>query len=109
MNNYLLVINAGSSSIKFAVYQKDESSVQLIADAAGQIEGIGGQPSFTVKNPDGLVLVDRTLTSGETPNHTGAITIIRTWLQEYLADGSLLAVGASRCPRRATLLSTRPD
>jgi acetate kinase len=93
MNNYLLVINAGSSSIKFAVYQKDESSVQLIADAAGQIEGIGGQPSFTVKNPDGLVLVDRTLTSGETPNHTGAITIIRTWLQEYLADGSLLAVG----------------
>lgn len=93
MNNYLLVINAGSSSIKFAVYQKDESSVLLIADAAGQIEGIGGQPSFTVKNPDGLVLVDRTLTSGETPNHTGAITIIRTWLQEYLADGSLLAVG----------------
>ncbi len=93
MNNYLLVINAGSSSIKFAVYQKDESSVQLIADAAGQIEGIGGQPSFTVKNSDGLVLVDRTLTSGETPNHTGAITIIRTWLQEYLADGSLLAVG----------------
>lgn len=93
MNNYLLVINAGSSSIKFAVYQKDESSVLLIADAAGQIEGIGGQPSFMVKNPDGLVLVDRTLTSGETPNHTGAITIIRTWLQEYLADGSLLAVG----------------
>jgi acetate kinase len=45
-----------------------------------------------------LVLVDRTLTSGETPNHTGAITIIRTWLQEYLADGSLLAVGHRVCP-----------
>jgi len=93
MNNYLLVINAGSSSIKFAVYQKDESSVLLIADAAGQIEGIGSHPGFTVKSADGAVLVERTLSAGEAHNHTDAITIIRTWLQEYLADGSLLAVG----------------
>jgi acetate kinase len=41
MKKYLLVINAGSSSIKFAIYQKDALSAQLIADAAGQIEGIG--------------------------------------------------------------------
>lgn len=93
MNKYLLVINAGSSSIKFAIYQKDTSSVQLVADAAGQIEGIGSQPNFTVNSADGVVLIERTLSVDEAHNHTGAITIIRAWLQDYLADGTLLAVG----------------
>jgi acetate kinase len=92
MNKYLLVINAGSSSIKFTIYQTD-TSYELIADVAGQIEGIGGQPSLTVKNPDGVVLINRTLTVDEAPNHRGAITIIRTWLREYFAGGILLAVG----------------
>jgi acetate kinase len=93
MNNYLLVINAGSSSIKFAVYQRDEPSNQLVADATGQVEGIGSQPNFMVKNPNGAVLVERTLSVDEVHDHTGAITIIRAWLAKYLTDGSLLAVG----------------
>ena len=93
MNKYLLVINAGSSSIKFAIYQKDASSLQLVADAAGQIEGIGSQPRFTVKSPDDLVLVDRTFSVDEVQNHTNAINIICAWLWEYFADGTLLAVG----------------
>lgn len=93
MNKYLLVINAGSSSIKFAIYQKDASSLQLVADAAGQIEGVGSQPRFTVKNPDDLVLVDRTFSVDEVQNHTNAINIICAWLWEYFADGTLLAVG----------------
>ncbi|MFA5923280.1 MAG: acetate/propionate family kinase [Methylococcaceae bacterium] len=93
MNRYLLVINAGSSSIKFAIYQNEAASEHLIADAAGQIEGIGNQPSFTVKSPSGEALVDRTLFVDEVRNHTGAITIIRAWLRDYFADGVLLAVG----------------
>jgi len=93
MNKYLLVVNAGSSSIKFAIYQKNSSSIKLVADAAGQIDGIGSQPSFTVKSPSGKALVDRTLSVDEVRNHTGAITIIRGWLRDYLADGVLLAVG----------------
>lgn len=93
MNNYLLVINAGSSSIKFAVYQRDASSSQLVADAAGQIEGIGNQPNFKVKNNHGVILVERKLSADEARDHTGAITIIRTWLQGYFAGGTLLAVG----------------
>ena len=93
MNKYVLVINAGSSSIKFAVYQKDASSLQLVANAAGQIEGIGSQPNFLVKNSDGLVLIDRTLSVDEVHDHTDAINIIRSWLWDYFADGTLLAVG----------------
>ena len=93
MNNYLLVINAGSSSIKFAIYQQDASSTHLSADAAGQIEGIGSQPGFTVKRADGAVLVERTLPVDETRDHTDAINIILSWLWAYFEEGTLLAVG----------------
>ena len=76
MNNYLLVINAGSSSIKFAIYQQDASSTHLSENAAGQIEGIGSQPGFSVKRADGDVLVERTLSVEEIRAHTDAINII---------------------------------
>ena len=93
MNKYLVVINAGSSSIKFAVYQIDGLSEELVADASGQIEGIGSQPGFTVKSSESLVLLERKLTFNEAHDHMGAITLIRSWLREYLANGTLLAVG----------------
>jgi acetate kinase len=93
MNHYLLVINAGSSSIKFAIYQQDASSTHLSENAAGQIEGIGSQPVFTVNRTDGAVLVDRTLSVDETRDHTDAINTILSWLWAYLAEGTLLAVG----------------
>jgi len=93
MNKYLLVINAGSSSIKFAIYQKDTATLQLIANAAGQIEEIGNQPRFTVKTPDAAVLVDRSLSINEAHDHASAIKLILNWLWLYLADGILLAVG----------------
>ncbi len=93
MNKYLLVINAGSSSIKFDIYQKDILSGQLVADAAGQIEGIGSQPHFTVKTSCDAVLVERMLSADKAHDHTGAITIILAWLRDYFADGTLLAAG----------------
>ncbi|MDD5462282.1 MAG: acetate/propionate family kinase [Methylococcales bacterium] len=93
MNKYLLVINAGSSSIKFAVYQKNASSAHLVADATGQIDGIGSQPGFAVKGTDGAVLVERTPSAHEAHDHASVIAIIRAWLWEYLEDGILLAAG----------------
>jgi len=93
MNKYLLVINAGSSSIKFTVYQKDVSPGQLVTDAAGQIDGIGSQPGFTVRSAEGVLLIERMLSDDETHNHTEAINIILSWLWEYFGNGTLLAVG----------------
>ncbi len=93
MNKYLLVINAGSSSIKFTVYQKDVLTGQLVTDAAGQIDGIGSQPGFMVRSAEGVSLMERMLSDDETHNHTEAINIILSWLWEYFGNGTLLAVG----------------
>lgn len=91
MNNILLVINAGSSSIKFALYQQQKD--QLVADASGQVEGIGTQPHFTAKHPQGEVLPLPELAVNQIHDHKGAITLILAWLKAYLTDGTLLAVG----------------
>ncbi len=93
MNNCLLVVNAGSSSVKFAIYQLEASSNQLRVDATGQFEGIGTQPSFSVKNALGIVLVDHGFAVGEVHDHAGAIVIIYAWLKNYLVGRQLLAVG----------------
>jgi len=93
MNKYLLVINAGSSSIKFTVYQKDVLTGQLVTDAAGQIDGIGSQPGFMVRSAEGVSLMERMLSDDETHNHTEAINIILSWLWDYFGNGTLLAVG----------------
>ena len=92
MNKYLLIINAGSSSIKFALYRTDEPR-HLIADMAGQVENIGGQPHFTVNNLDDIRVVDRLLSSSEARDHTGAVNVILNWLSPSMQSGTLLAVG----------------
>ena len=92
MNKYLLVINAGSSSIKFAIYQVVILST-LRVDATGQIEGIGNHSRFMVKDAQGNILSNCLLSTEEANNHADAIIIIRSWLLEYIRGGTLLAVG----------------
>jgi len=92
MNKYLLVINAGSSSIKFAIYQVVILST-LRVDATGQIEGIGNHSRFMVRDAQGNILSNCLLSTEEVNNHADAIIIIRSWLLEYIRGGTLLAVG----------------
>jgi acetate kinase len=92
MNKYLLIINAGSSSIKFALYRTNESRC-LIADMAGQVENIGGQPHFTVNDLDDIQILDRLLSASETRDHSDAINVILNWLSPSMQSGTLLAVG----------------
>jgi acetate kinase len=53
MTPQLFVANAGSSNPKFALFTKNGTN-QPVADASGQLEGIGIQPRFTVKDATGV-------------------------------------------------------
>ncbi len=58
MDDYAVVLNAGSSSLKFCVYRRPKAdSWQL--EARGQIEGIGTSPRFSAKDGAGQCLADR--------------------------------------------------
>lgn len=92
MSACLLVVNAGSSSIKFALYSVAGGG-DLAVELNGQVAGIGTQGCFTVVDQTGRVLVDQLQTFVAAESHHSAFEIIYTWLTDYLQDRALLAVG----------------
>lgn len=58
MSETILVVNAGSSSIKFQLFAV-EASGRLERRLKGQIEGIGIKPHLTAKDANGVILIDK--------------------------------------------------
>ena len=81
MNDHpvVLVLNAGSSSLKFSVYRISDGDTWH-PEARGQIEGIGTSPRFSAKNGWGASLDDRVLDS--TVHNAGtALEFLAAWLR----------------------------
>lgn len=91
MNDVVLTLNAGSSSIKFAAYALE--SARLRSVAAGHIEGLGAQATFSVRTADGetrdFVIDER---HGEV-DHAVAMGAIVEWLQDAHDGARVVAVG----------------
>ena len=56
MSGCIAVINAGSSSVKFALY---DANVDANLRFRGQVEGIGVAPHLKISNGDGVVVTER--------------------------------------------------
>ena len=57
MDDYALVFNAGSSSLKFCVYSRPAEEGWGL-EARGQIDGIGTSPRLTVKDDASATIAD---------------------------------------------------
>ena len=90
----LLVINSGSSSVKFAVYDTAPDAA-LTRIANGMIEGIGTQPRLRVWGPDGAPLADRRIRVSANPVHgpEEAFEQLFDWLGQHANGRTLGAVG----------------
>jgi acetate kinase len=91
MSDVILVLNAGSSSLKFSVF--DVRAGQLALHLNGQIEGIGTSPRFVAKSAEGEELGAKTWAKGTQLGHDGAIAHLIEFLQQQRGDGRLVAVG----------------
>ena len=91
MRGAILVLNAGSSSIKFSLFagHVQPSRQGLMCD--GECEGIGHRVHFTAKDRAGASLVDDYLAEGTT--HEDALAALLRWLEGYLQDHRLVAAG----------------
>ena len=92
MTDALLTINAGSSSLKFSVYQIAQGDRPALA-AKGQIEGIGTSPRFTAEDVEGQALVERRFPDDKTSGHTEFLRVLGSWLREQFAGSELIGVG----------------
>lgn len=91
MNDYVLVLNAGSSSLKFSVYMRPEAGAWRL-ESRGQVEGIGTAPKFSAKDAGGAVLAKEDLGAGVRDART-ALESVAGWLSTRYGGGRVLGVG----------------
>ena len=92
MGDHVITLNAGSSSIKFALFSNNSEWPRMVA--LGQIEGLGVAPEFEVRVATDTQKTKRALTGAETPkNHVDAVKIILGWLNDKFPNIKVDAVG----------------
>ncbi len=91
MTEAILVLNAGSSSIKFSVFQGGSTDLDLAL--RGQIEGLYTNPHFIAKDAAGAVLREKSWTPGTSLGHAGAVLFLRDFLRELRGGLKLVGVG----------------
>jgi acetate kinase len=90
----ILVVNAGSSSVKFALFDVADSGREPARRFDGEIDGLGAQPRFTVQDASGATLVDEAVhASGGRADHARAIGLLLDWVHRDAADLRLVAAG----------------
>jgi acetate kinase len=77
----LLVVNAGSSSVKFEIFAIDEGGA-LTRQIKGQIDGIGTRPRLRARGADGAILIDRTYDAAEIADVPAALAVAGAWLRQ---------------------------
>lgn len=91
MKDALLVLNAGSSSIKFSVFELIGGAPAVFVK--GQIEGLNTAPRFIARDGSGETVAERQWDAGATLDHAGAIEHLTGFLGGYRASHRLVAVG----------------
>ena len=94
MDTGVLVLNAGSSSLKFAVFKVAEPQGSFDDALRGQVSGIGSRPVFKATASDAASGSEAASTAiGQIDNHRQAIDHALCWVGEH-ADGlRLIGVG----------------
>jgi acetate kinase len=85
----IAVLNAGSSSIKFALYDAGHDGALLFG---GQIENVGLAPHLKAVDAAGTVVAERRWTSGALDHHVATAEIVKVG-RELLAGRPVIAFG----------------
>ena len=91
MTEAIATLNAGSSSLKFALYEIDGRSLAPVAH--GQIEGIGAAPHMVAKDARGAVLTEQRWPAGASIDHEALLGPLLAWIDAHLGEDRLIAIG----------------
>ncbi len=92
MADRVLVLNAGSSSLKFSLFVEDGG--ELAPGVRGQVERIAAEdaPHFVARRPDGSVAAERQWPDGAYLGHEGAVKVVMDFVRDALGEGALSGV-----------------
>jgi acetate kinase len=92
MSRYVITLNAGSSSIKFALFAADGPDLKAVA--VGLAEMVAEDRRIKVHNGAGKVTHEESWQAGSgVPFHTNALRRILAWRQAAFPDANVVAAG----------------
>ena len=91
MEDYAVVLNAGSSSLKFCVFHRPQGEAWRL-ETRGQIEGIGTKPRLSAKDGTGEKVADQPL-GATVMNAASALESLAAWLRSRYGVARVLGVG----------------
>ncbi|HTS22662.1 MAG TPA: acetate/propionate family kinase [Casimicrobiaceae bacterium] len=91
MRDAIAVLNAGSSSLKFSLFEDREGRLEPIA--RGQAEGLYTAPRFVARDGGGKTLGEKSWGEGVTLGHEGALDHLVAFVRAELRDHRLAGVG----------------
>jgi acetate kinase len=91
VSDAILVLNSGSSSIKFAMFPGHGRPTRQGVICEGECEGIGHHVHFTAKDGTGASLADEYLAEG--CGHEEAMAGLLRWLEDRFKDDRLIGAG----------------
>ncbi len=90
MTGSILTVNAGSSSIKFALF---DARGELRETVRGEIEALAGAPHLHAHDMRGAVLAEKRWPTGETPSFPELLHELLAFTDAHLGGDGLVAVG----------------
>jgi acetate kinase len=87
MSDAVLTLNCGSSSIKFALFERAGAPLRV---AYGKVEGLGTAPHFQAFDSRGALQVEKRWRAG---THETFFRTLLSWIEEKLGNNRLLATG----------------
>jgi acetate kinase len=91
MDKYVLVLNAGSSSLKFSVFHQPEGE-RWHLESRGQIDGIGTSPKLSAKDGRGARIADEPL-DASIRDGRAALDLLAGWLRNRYSGARVVGVG----------------
>ena len=92
MSDIIPVLNGGSSSLKFSIFEiVDEQSLAL--RITGQIEGLGRSPRFVAKNETGELLEERHWENADSIDHGFLFGFLVGWATGQISGSTVRGVG----------------
>ena len=90
----IVVLNAGSSSIKFSVFAVEGGGSALLLRYRGEIEGIGSDPRFRVTDADGHGVLDQPIPRGAAGgSHEAVLPVLSAWIEGHSDGLTVVGVG----------------
>jgi acetate kinase len=87
---HILTLNAGSSSIKFALFEVDLDPIESVH---GQIEGLGTATPHLAAEQDGKTIANEQVEAAKATDHEAALDLVLALLERTIGKTAIEAVG----------------